>query len=260
MPLLHPLHEHALSAVQAAEAIISRRPADVMTTLKGEADPVTAFDREAEAAVRETLARLTPDIPVYGEEMGGGDPTQGLWWSCDPIDGTVNFSLGSDECATMLSLLRDGETELAVVNFPFLGERYEAAPGKGAWIGETQLLLPQAPHRLEDIILITADTVRFGADPVGYSRWVSHWMHHAYRVRMPGASCAEMRFLLRGQGHVHVGGGASLHDSPPPLLIASEAGAISFNLSGDPSHALNHEIKLIGRSEAVRAVLESPPE
>ena len=81
------LPDVAATAARAAALLLEARPARV--DHKGAIDLVTEIDLASEACIRETLARLTPDIPVQGEEGGGVE--SGLRWVVDPLDGTTNF-------------------------------------------------------------------------------------------------------------------------------------------------------------------------
>lgn len=85
-------------------------------SLKPGNEPVTEFDLRSEELIRSRLARLTPEIPVVGEELGGGegstDDEARLTWYCDPIDGTVNFMRGHPYFAVSLGVAR-GSTPIA---------------------------------------------------------------------------------------------------------------------------------------------------
>ncbi len=54
-------------------------------------DPVTAADRDAEAAIRKLISERYPDHGILGEEHGKHDGASGLTWVIDPIDGTRSF-------------------------------------------------------------------------------------------------------------------------------------------------------------------------
>jgi myo-inositol-1(or 4)-monophosphatase len=94
-------------------------------SLKPGNEPVTEFDLKSEELVRSRLARLTPDIPVVGEELGSGgrstDEQPPLTWYCDPIDGTVNFMRGHPYFAVSLGVARGGVPLAGAVVAPALG-------------------------------------------------------------------------------------------------------------------------------------------
>ena len=67
---------------RSAGTIDNKRAADF--------DPVTAADRDAEAAMRDLIAARYPDHAVYGEEHGA-EWGERFTWVLDPLDGTRSF-------------------------------------------------------------------------------------------------------------------------------------------------------------------------
>ncbi len=98
--------------------------------LKGDASPVTAADREAEAAMRAVLAVHFPEHGVLGEEGGEERAGARFRWVLDPIDGTRAFITGRPTFGTLVALL-DGDTPvLGVIDQPITGERWLGAAGQ----------------------------------------------------------------------------------------------------------------------------------
>jgi myo-inositol-1(or 4)-monophosphatase len=144
----------ALQAVATAGDLIrTRRPASV--TEKDDRDIVSDVDVAVERAVRAHLREATPDIGFLGEEEGGTtDPGAGWLWTLDPIDGTSNYAHAIPLCAVSLALLRDGRPVLGVIDAPFLGERYHAVEGHGAWMGDRRLIGSSATSMRDAIVAI----------------------------------------------------------------------------------------------------------
>ncbi len=128
----------ALLAVAHAAADAAREPAlrwfraGVAVDDKGAAafDPVTAADREAEAAMRAALARLRPQDGVLGEEHGAVAGTSGLTWVLDPIDGTRGYIAGAPTWGVLVALNDGARPVIGLVDQPFTGERFEGAAGR----------------------------------------------------------------------------------------------------------------------------------
>ena len=80
-----------------------RRPFLVET--KADFSPVTAADKEAEAAIRRLLEQYRPDDGVIGEEYGDDRPDAERVWVLDPIDGTRAFVAGRPLFGTLIGLL-----------------------------------------------------------------------------------------------------------------------------------------------------------
>ncbi len=98
---------------------------------KGVADLVTPYDLASERCIRERLAELTPELGIVAEE-GGGEPTEGAAWYCDPIDGTTNFAHGHPFWAVSLGVIERGEPVVGVVVAPSLGIEWVAWQGGAA--------------------------------------------------------------------------------------------------------------------------------
>lgn len=100
-------------------------------------DPVTAADREAEAAIRALLAAERPDDAILGEEEAPTPGTSGLTWVIDPIDGTRSFVSGVPTWGILIAL-DDGATgRIGVIDQPHIGERFvgvHAPAGRRAWL------------------------------------------------------------------------------------------------------------------------------
>ena len=88
----------------------------------GAFDPVTAADRDAEAALRRAIAARFPDHGVIGEEYGEDRPNADWVWVLDPIDGTRAYVSGLPLWTTLIALLHDGEPVLGAVAQPYLNE------------------------------------------------------------------------------------------------------------------------------------------
>ncbi|PKP63896.1 MAG: histidinol-phosphatase, partial [Alphaproteobacteria bacterium HGW-Alphaproteobacteria-8] len=67
-------------------------------------DPVTAADREVEAAMRAVLGARRPQDAVLGEEASATPGASGLTWVLDPIDGTRSFISGAPSWGVLVAL------------------------------------------------------------------------------------------------------------------------------------------------------------
>ena len=113
----------ALNRVAAA-AILPLFRGDHGVEDKGEAvfDPVTAADREAEAAIRTLIRNTYPKHGVIGEEYGEDRPEAEFVWVLDPIDGTRAFIAGLPVWTTLIGLRFQGRPVAGSIGQPFLGE------------------------------------------------------------------------------------------------------------------------------------------
>ena len=130
-----PNLDHALTAAQraidlAVQHALSHQPKHITT--KGDRDVVTNIDVAVENLIRDRLCNWDPAVGFVGEESGASG-AENTYWVLDPIDGTINFSHGSPLCAIALGLVHDDQPLLGVTAVPFLGHRYWAVTGEGAY-------------------------------------------------------------------------------------------------------------------------------
>ncbi|MBX9245180.1 inositol monophosphatase [Actinotalea ferrariae] len=121
---------------------------------KSPGDPVTVVDLAAEEALTAGLLRLTPDVPVVGEEAVAADPslldvvaTAERVWVVDPIDGTQAFVDGAPDYALMVALVERGEAVGGWICLPERERMLVAVRGGGAWDGDIRLARPEADLR-----------------------------------------------------------------------------------------------------------------
>lgn len=148
-------------------------------------DVVTEADRAAEQFVAEALELLRPDDGVVGEEGASRPSKSGRVWVIDPVDGTYNFTRGSDYWCSAIALVEgsDGSPE-AVAENPdrlILGAVHRPAMGY-TWIGG-----PSIPTTLDDKPLPRLDATNHSAD----HECLGTYLHPTF-MKQPGIRSAWM--------------------------------------------------------------------
>jgi 3'(2'), 5'-bisphosphate nucleotidase len=135
---LDALLEAATPLIREAGTLVMRVYAtDFAVQIKGDESPVTVADQCAEKVIFEGLRRLTPDVPVVGEEAASaGDipDVSNRFWLVDPIDGTKEFISRNGEFTVNIALVDHGVPVLGLVLAPALGRLFGGAVGLGAWV------------------------------------------------------------------------------------------------------------------------------
>jgi len=96
----------------------------VQAEFKADDSPVTAADRAAHDVLSQGLAEIGAGMPVFSEEAEVAWQTRRHWqryWLVDPLDGTREFLLGSDEFTVNVALVDDGRPVLGVILQPVTG-------------------------------------------------------------------------------------------------------------------------------------------
>ena len=134
------LHDVMRLAEAAGERILRIYKTGCPVEEKADHSPVTIADREAEALILPSLARLLPGVPIVSEErMAAGDrPMVGArFWLVDPLDGTKEFINRIEEFTVNIGLVEAGRPVLGVVHVPVAGETFASA-GQGTAVRRTR--------------------------------------------------------------------------------------------------------------------------
>jgi myo-inositol-1(or 4)-monophosphatase len=129
-------HRMAVAAAIAEEAAAlawqMRENGLAETTFKGAQDFLTEADGATESFIRAKLARHFPGDAIIGEEQGGSVVGDGPAWILDPIDGTSNFSRGSDRWCVSIGMALGGRAVLGAIARYAPAEVFIGAEGCGA--------------------------------------------------------------------------------------------------------------------------------
>ncbi|MCB9834073.1 MAG: hypothetical protein H6807_16550 [Planctomycetes bacterium] len=223
-------------------------------------DYVTEVDRRIDAAIAAILAHT--DLRIVSEELHPLDPGEPLpddCWIVDPLDGSNAYIVGArrELVSCMLALRLGGETELAVLHFPFSDEVVFAGRGHGAYRGAERLRVDPRIELADSWIALNhygdlqLETDRFAAlaralrGPRGAM---------LVTVDPPGSGLA---LSMLGAGNRL---GAVLHDNNPrrrkqeiwdvipPRLVLEEAGAVFLDGGGRRYRPESCELVLAARS------------
>ena len=209
----------------------------VRVELKPDRSPVTAADREAEAAILEVIRSRFPAHAVLGEETGAHAGAAGSRWIVDPVDGTRGFTRGGSFWGPLVALEVDGEVLAGAMAMPALGEVLWAARGLGAW----RAVGSGAPERLrvsgiaawEEATLSLGEQRFLLAPPL--REQVNQLTVTAAQARGYGdlAGCA---MVLTGRAEVFLEAGVQVWDIAPLKILVEEAGGRFTDLAGAATH------------------------
>jgi histidinol-phosphatase len=224
--------EVAKRAVEAAAKVsLPHYQRGVVAERKLDRSPVTAADRESEAAILGIIKESFPTHAILAEESGvqSGDPRHR--WIVDPLDGTRGFTRGGSFWGPLVGFEVDGQVVAGAMGMPVLGDVYWAAKGMGCWkngsrlrvssigdwseatlsVGELQhLLQPPYGEAIAKLIRTSASTRGYG-DPAG---------------------CA---LVLLGRAEVWLESGVKTWDLAPMKILIEEAGGRFTAFDGSPS-------------------------
>ena len=190
--------------------------------------PVTAADREAEAAIRTLIHEACPDHGILGEEHGHERPEARFCWIIDPIDGTKAFISGMPTWGTLIALQDGGTGVIGVLNQPFLGERF-VGHGEGAYVGERRLAV-RACSDLSGATLYATEPDMFApAERAAFDALAGR-----VRLRRYGADCYAYGMLAMGFVDLVVEASMNPWDIAALIPIVEGAGGLVTSWDGAP--------------------------
>lgn len=129
-------------AVEAREIALKYYKTDLAFETKEDASPVTVADKEVNDMVIRNVQTQFPGQGVLGEEESWYADRSRLW-VCDPIDGTIAFSMGEPTFMFSLALVEDGRPIVAVAADLYSGTVFSATKGGGAFADDKPVNVSQ---------------------------------------------------------------------------------------------------------------------
>ncbi|MFI6098160.1 inositol monophosphatase family protein [Lentzea sp. NPDC051213] len=238
--------DRALPAAQraidlAVQYVLHHQPTRIST--KGDRDLVTNIDPAIEKLIRDLLHNWDPQIGFLGEEHGAfGD--QNTYWVLDPIDGTINYAHGSPLFAIALALVHEHQPILGITALPFLGARYWAVQGQGAYRDGDRISV-STTSELHEAVIGMCD---YGSGPNAEvrDRLCADLDHRltgrAQGVRRLGTTALELVWVADGTLDASVLFGNRTWDTASGAIIAREAGALVLDVDGQPHTTLSGSV------------------
>ena len=198
------------------------RSSDNTARLKADRTLVTAADEASDRHLRAGLAAHFPNDEILSEESGTVYTGQGEHtWVLDPLDGTVNFSLGLPIWGVLITRFTAGMPDLAVSYFPLLDELYTVEKGQGAQCNGETLKLAAATHQR----------------PISFFSCCSR-THRRYQVSVPyktrilGSAAYTFCAVAAGKAILGFEATPKLWDIAGGWLLVEEAGGVMALMQG----------------------------
>lgn len=162
------------------------RSDDLNTQWKGDDTPLTVADTAINSMVIERVKAAYADHGVLGEEESYKKDRE-MIWVCDPVDGTMPFSVGAPLSTFSLALVKDGVPIVGVVYDPHQDRLWESATDmltllngkevhvnsngmKNSYVGDDVWAADALPNDLLfQLPGVRDDLLNRGAKPITYS-------------------------------------------------------------------------------------------
>jgi myo-inositol-1(or 4)-monophosphatase len=200
--------------------------------MKGDVDPVTEADREAEQVIVGIIAEHRPDDGIVAEEGGETGTTSGRNWVIDPLDGTVNFVHGVPHCGVSIAL-DDGEGgAVGVILDPFRSEEFWARRGEGAFLGDRPIRV-SGRGSLSRALVSTGFAYDRRDRGSAYTDAVAAVLAEARGVRRLGSAALDLAWVACGRFDGHWEFGLHPWDLAAGAVLIREAGGWLSDSYGD---------------------------
>ena len=197
-------------------------------------DPVTEFDRAAEAYIVGELRRLRPDDAIVGEEGAADSGTSGIEWHIDPIDGTANFLYDLPAWCTSVAAIRSGgpitDAIAGAVYVPVTDEMFSAHDGGGSTLNGTTISASSAVEL--SISLIGTGFSYIEARRVVQADRIRTLLPHVRDLRRSGSAAIDLASVACGRLDAYFEEHLNSWDMAAGLLIARESGATVSGFDG----------------------------
>jgi myo-inositol-1(or 4)-monophosphatase len=220
-------------AKEAEEIALKYFGFETETTWKGDNTPLTKADTEINDLVIKRINETYPSHSIYGEEKSKNKEDSKYIWVCDPIDGTMAFSVGLPMFVFSIALVdqSNGQPIFGLVNDPVMKNMYWAHKGSGAYRNGKKIFVSKDSNFEHTTYSLTGAS---GKD-VGFSNLPFHKLLGEKKSRV-------MKFPSFIYGAIQVAngkfaGGAFYgkdgHDVAALKVITEEAGGRVTDLNGE---------------------------
>ncbi len=230
---------------EVAESIVSRFGHTGPLTFKYGREAITEVDRQVEDKIAQAILARFPGHRFVGEEAGERGVEGAEWtWQVDPIDGTLNYSVGIPVFSSSVAVLHRGVLQAGGVLDPLRREMFSAARGEGAFVSRKD----DAGEEGEELSLKVSDRERFSEAVVStqfgrYSVFVEHpellqqMLRHPLKTRRLGSIAIELAWLAAGRIDLLLAGKRSpinFYDIAAGAILVEEAGGRITDGRGKP--------------------------
>ena len=201
---------------------------------KGVSNFVTVADQSIEAALKEELTSLYPQIQFMGEEGDNENiDFSGAVWILDPIDGTANFIHDLRNSCLSLALAINKEVVFGIIYHFYTKECYYAKKGCGAFLNGL-------PIHVSKTTELKYSLVSFGTSPY-YKDSADEICENLKKVyllcediRRFGSAALELSYTACGRIDMYIEKGLKPWDYAAAIILIQEAGGTITDYRGNP--------------------------
>lgn len=194
-------------------------------------DLLTVADSETERAIIDAIHDRHPDHGILGEETGADLRDSDYVWIIDPVDGTTNFARSFPFFSASVGCWHKGEPLLALVEAPYLRERFIAERGNGAYLNGKRLSVSDTPDIAHSILATGFAYVRNEVERNNIDNF-GRLILKCHDIRRPGAASLDLAYVAAGRFDGYWEPYLKPWDAAAGCLLVLEAGGKLTDFSG----------------------------
>jgi myo-inositol-1(or 4)-monophosphatase len=216
----------ALAAARAgAEVLMRYYEKSFNIKYKGEIDPVSQADTDAQKAVIKVIKNVFPEHGILAEEDGVNDVKKDFCWIIDPLDGTVNFVHGVPMFCVSVALRHKKEIISGVIYSPVMKEVFTAQKGKGAYLNGKKIKVSKEKELIR-ALSVTGFPYYVREKSSRVMRNFTEVMTAAQGIRRLGSAALDLAYVACGRFDFFWEEGLKVWDIAAGILLVKEAGGM----------------------------------
>ncbi|MDC1068589.1 inositol monophosphatase family protein [Candidatus Kapabacteria bacterium] len=186
------------SAYKAGKILLEGFGTDfIINNKEGINNLVTEYDTRAEKIIIDNILSHYPNHSFLAEESGYTKADTEYRWIIDPLDGTVNFAHNLPVFSVSIALEKNGEIICGCVYNPVLDQMFHAELGKGAFKGDTKILV-SSQDDIHKSFLVTGFPYNISENPKNAIEHFVKVVGSGIPVRRLGSAALDLAYVACG--------------------------------------------------------------
>jgi len=236
-----PFKEFAVGLAVRSGMILMRNFHDAIKTKahkKSRYEVVCKSDIEVHEFLKHKIHEQYPHHNFVSEEGDHFHDNSRYTWVVDPLDGTLNYTIGNPFFTTSITVMENDKPIIGVIYAPFMNEMFVVERTRSARLNERAIHV--SPERvLQNSVLSLSYFPRDPKSRLRFAKLGARLEDHSRSIRHLGCTSLELAYIACGrlEGQI-ISPPLRLWDIAAGMLLVEVAGGKITNFSGKPWHGL----------------------
>lgn len=221
----------AINAVRNVTSMFREGYGLAESEMKKDGSPVTKYDTEIEKQLVHSLTESYPNSQIIGEEATNSGVEDGdLVWIIDPIDGTINYELGSLSSAIAVGIEKDDEIYGGVISLPLEDKIYYGTVDGNAYENGNEMSVLDTEELERFVVGAEFRPENLAID--GHMDMVNTVAEKCQTIRCVRSGVSDGAFVASGRQHVAYNMDTNIWDVAASTALVRAAGGTVTTPSG----------------------------